>query len=309
MNATASSRSMTILGLIALCALAGSTGARAAADKQVSTPPLGYSSQAQLFWDDVDTLTWHYASTGDYDQNSQVTVADITLVGIYFKETGPFDYSTVESVIDADNNGEINGADLINVARYFGVSVAKYNVYSSLDVDDYPLSSTDDNGAATLLGSVQFADATGDSGERKQFSFTVTAPEADAYYWVRPVDDAAVEGTPSTLAGGPPPGPPVLALTNPPFGGEGTQTQPYVVDVDVDYVFSLTDAVDGDVSTDPLTEYTVSDPAAGSISNTDATLNIEDDFFGTFHVTAAYDGEANDPSTTVYMLVLPIPPG
>jgi len=298
---------MIILGLIALI---GSPAARAAAAKQVSTPPLGDSSQTQLSWDAVDTLSWYYVNVGDYDQNSETNMADFTAVGIHFKETGPFAYGTVQSVIDADGNGEINGADLVNIARYFGSRVTKYNVYTSLDAADYPASNGGPNGGgATQLGAVQFADATGDPSARKQFSFTVAAPQAGAFYWVRPVDDAAVEGTASTLAGGPQPGPPVLALTNPPFGGDGTSSNPYIADIDVDYVFSLTDPVDGDVSIDPNTEYTVSNPLAGSISNTDATLNIENDFAGPFNVTATYNEVDNNPATTVYMFVLPIPPG
>jgi hypothetical protein len=307
MNATAIRSSMIILGLIALI---GSPAARAAGDKQVSTPPLGDSSQMQLSWDGVDTLSWYYVSTGDYNQDSEVSLPDVTVVGIHFKETGPFDFETAQGVVDADNNGEINGADLVNIARYMGSRVIRYNVYSSLDEADYPESNGGPNGGgATKLGAVLFEDGTGGATTRRQFAYTVGAPQAGAYYWVRPVDSDSVEGTPSTLAGGPEPGPPVLALTNPPFGGEGTSSNPYIADIDVDYVFSLTDPLDGDVSTDPLTVYTVSNPAAGSISNTDATLNIENDFAGPFNVTATYDGEPNDPATTVYMFVLPIPPG
>jgi hypothetical protein len=298
------------LGLIALGAMVGSAGARAAGEKQVSTPPQSDSSQTPLTWDAVDTLSWYYVNVGDYDQNSEANIADFTAVGVHFKETGPFAYGTVQSVIDADGNGEINGADLVSIARYFGIRVAKYNVYTSLDEADYPASNGGPNGAgATPLGSVDFSEATGDPSARKQFSYTVSSPQAGAYYWVRPVDADEAEGTPSTLAGGPEPGPPVLALTNPPFGGDGTSSNPYMADVDVDYIFALTDPLDGDVSTDPLAVYTVSNPAAGSISNTDATLNIEDGFAGPFNVTATYDGEPNSPATTVYMFVLPIPPG
>lgn len=308
MNATAISRSLTILVLIALTALAGSTAARAAGTKQVSTPPLSDSSQTVLGWDGVDTLSWYYVSVGDYDQNSEANIADFTMVGIYFKQEGPFTYESVQGVIDADQNGEINGADVINIARYFGSRVVKYNVYTSQDDADYPESNDGPNGGgATLLGAVLFEDATGGSDTRKQFAYTVSAPLAGAYYWVRPVDGEEAEGTPSTLAGGPEPGLPVLTLTNPPFGGEGTESQPYIADIDVDYVFSLTDPVDGDVSTDPNTLYKVSDPLAGSISNTDATLNIEDDFAGPFNVTATYNAVPNRPDTTVYMFVIPTP--
>ncbi|MBN2083412.1 hypothetical protein JW859_14550 [bacterium] len=44
-------------------------------------------------------------------------------------------------------------------------------------------------------------------------------------------------------------------------------------------------------------------PAAGSISNTDATLDIEDYFTGSFFVTAVYRRVPNRADTTRYFMI------
>ena len=118
---------------------------------------------------------------------------------------GPWPVDVTESVIDYDSNGEINDADLAALARYFDVWVSGYNIYTSQDAGDYPAANDGPNGpGAVLLDIVGRASAIGDSGvDRLRFIYTVAEPQAGDYYWVRPVDGAAVAGTPSTLAGGP----------------------------------------------------------------------------------------------------------
>jgi hypothetical protein len=73
-----------------------------------------------------------------------------------------------------------------------------------------------------------------------------------------------------------PPASLTLSLTNPPGTGDGSAGNPYIADVSTSYVLFLTHSAYGNVSTGADTTYTVSNTAAGAISNVDATLNIDD---------------------------------
>jgi hypothetical protein len=72
----------------------------------------GSAGAAPLLELDVDgsTLKWHFASPGDYDQNGEVNVADLTPLGLHFAETGPFDPLSVLSVIDGDATAKSTSA-------------------------------------------------------------------------------------------------------------------------------------------------------------------------------------------------------
>ena len=49
-------------------------------------------------------VTFSYFNTGDYDQHSEVNIADLTPIAVNFSAAGPFDPATAESVIDGDGN-------------------------------------------------------------------------------------------------------------------------------------------------------------------------------------------------------------
>lgn len=282
--------------------------------RTVSTPPNVAGSAAILEFDGVDQLDWRFASIGDYNQDGLVGVSDITPLGVNFLTQSPdfpdpWPYEHAFSVVDGDSNGEISVSDLTPIGVHFNKSIfGGYNVYGSTVPADYPADAGDDNGGATLLGNLTIADdATGDPvADRLMFNFTVTAPQVGEVYWVRP-NDGTDDGQPSNLVGSSP-DQPVLALTNPPGTGSGTAGDPYVANVTTDYIFTLTDPVDGDVSNDAGTIYNVSN-GAGTIDTADATLNIEDAFTGNFNVTASYNGTPNRSDTTVFMTVGPGPSG
>jgi hypothetical protein len=263
------------------------------------------ASATILTWDPgTNTLSWPYYNQGDCDQNGEVNIADLTPIGANFGVTGAQnDPNSNLSVIDGDGNGEINISDLTPIGANFNASVlGGYNVYEEADDSAYPALPCDES-TVIPLANVAWADRTGDTNsERQQFSYVVGAPIPNGYYWVRPVDAETNEGTSSNVASFNPDAP-VLGLTNPPGSGNGTAATPYVANVATDYVFTLVDPVDGDVSNDANTTYIVSNPAAGSIDTADATLNIEDAFTGTFNVQADYNGEPNRADTTIYMLV------
>ncbi|MCB1218280.1 hypothetical protein KDL44_12875, partial [bacterium] len=96
--------------------------------------PITPASAAKLGLDELTlTLAWGYACQGDYDQNSEVNIADLAPIGTHFGKStngaGPFPPGSVESMVDGDSNGEINIADLSPIGTNFGRRVEKYNVY------------------------------------------------------------------------------------------------------------------------------------------------------------------------------------
>src|SRR5690606_9214452 len=81
--------------------------------KRASTAPATNHSRAVASFDgNAGILSWGYASQGDYDQNSETNISDLTPLGVHFQKKGPFDYFSVEAVVDGDANGEINIADI-----------------------------------------------------------------------------------------------------------------------------------------------------------------------------------------------------
>lgn len=95
-----------------------------------------------------------------------------------------------------------------------------------------------------------------------------------------------------------------LSLTNPPGGGAGTVTDPFRASVSFDYKFQLVDSLDGDVSCNANTHYDVSDEVnVGSISNLNAILCINNDFVGSFSVSAEYPDPLHSAHPTLYFTV------
>jgi len=274
-----------------------------------SLAPTAEASQTELSWNEANyELTWLYFSQGDYDQNGEVNISDLTPLGREYKAvaTGTgFPVESALSVIDGDGNGEINIADITPIgANYFASATGGYNIYESTDDSDYP-ATAETASSITPLANVSLANATGTAAnDRLAFNYTVTSPLPGGWYWVRPMDDQDNEGIASNIVEGLPPGP-ALSLTNPPSYGAGTDSDPYVVNDIGDYVFSVVHPDDGDVSTDANTTYTVTPTAAGTISNTDATLNLTDDYTGGVEVSATYNGEDSIPPT-IY-LTAPLP--
>lgn len=177
------------------------TGAETA--RTISAAPVSDLSQSELTLEGT-VLHWLYWSQGDYDQNSETNISDLTPLAVRLGAstggTGPFQPATLESVVDGDDNGEVNIADLTPIGINFGRRVTSYNVYESLDPGtDYPAS----NGAPSTLtpvGSVSHSSTLDDPKlGRIGFSFDLETITDEASYWVRPADGTS-EGTPSTQA-------------------------------------------------------------------------------------------------------------
>lgn len=170
--------------------------------RETAIVPTDPMSAAYLsYYPGTQLLSWRYRSRGDYDQNSLVTIADLTPLGAHLGAVGPFDYSSSLSVVDGDSNGVISITDITPIGASLGHQVTAYNVYSSPTPGaDYPASNEGPNGpGATLLGSIAFSAGSGSPTDRRLFNLTLSSPSMSDYFWVRPTDGVS-EGTPSTLA-------------------------------------------------------------------------------------------------------------
>jgi len=192
-------RTLLVVNLLLACIAALSASA-AAAPRPARSPlsvPTTDASRTSLSWDPAtSTLSWRYASQGDYNQDGLVTVSDLTPLGQHFGAEGPFDFSSAISCVDGNLDGFITVSDITPIGVNFDNQVTSYNVYASASLSDYPAGAGDDNGDAALLGTVPLSSAAQPAGERRIVSFAVTEPPAESYYWVRPTDGES-EGYPS----------------------------------------------------------------------------------------------------------------
>jgi hypothetical protein len=164
------------------------------AARAASLAPVSAASAANLSYDSANqTLRWGYYHQGDYDQNSVTTISDLTPMATRLQKFGPFDPDSLDAVVNGDGNAQINIADLTPIGVNFGRRVEKYNVYAGSPAD-IPAGPGD---ASTIapLGSVPY-DAKETGAGRHYFSFQLTAPDPQLFYWVRPADGDH-EGTPS----------------------------------------------------------------------------------------------------------------
>jgi len=140
-------------------------------------------------------LTWSYKLAGDYDQNSEVNIGDISAMGPRLNHsTSDGADDEADKVVDGDANGEVNISDLSILGANFLTGISGYNVYGA-DSDD--LSSA----TSTLLGNVPFADHTKPVA-RLQFAYHVTDAQAvnNGFFYVRAVLNDSTEGDPSNVA-------------------------------------------------------------------------------------------------------------
>jgi outer membrane protein assembly factor BamB len=126
-------------------------------------------------------LRWSYLHPGDYDQNGEVNIADLSALATSFGKRGPFAAGSREGLIDGDGNGEIGLSDVSPIAANFGSLISEYCVFRSNDPADYGRQA---GGKARLVGSTVLADGKG-SG-RLQFSFQ-TVMQNGYCYWVTPM--------------------------------------------------------------------------------------------------------------------------
>lgn len=149
-----------------------------------------------------DILSWYYENTGDYDQNGEVNIADLTPLGVNFGNSGPFAEDSAQWMVDGDHNGEINLADITPIGINFGERVDGYAIYAGQDGSGYPADPEDDNGvAARSVATLDLSEAMGGGSERKHFSYTDNTVELHDRYWLRSMSaDTASPASPLTPA-------------------------------------------------------------------------------------------------------------
>ena len=277
--------------------------------RAVSTPPSRPAS-ASVLTITAGVLDWHFYSQGDYDQNGEVNIADLTPIAIHFHETGPFDPNSIQAVVDGDSNGEINIADLTPMAPNFLAQVAGYAVYRSQSLSDYP-SAPDEAPKVSPLVTIPLTSATGDKTlVRLEFSYDASAQGGNDpanIFWVRPYDLANAAGTPSNHADGTAPGnlPPVIsgfnADTNPVISAGTSNLTVTASDPDGDpltYTYTTTDGTVDDtglpatvfhapavlVSKDVTVTVTVDDGQGGTDSQ-DVTITVNPKTVTEVHIT------------------------
>jgi hypothetical protein len=174
-----------------------------------SAAPSTPESQAPLMLEEEQlNLHWLYTCTGDYNQDGQVAVSDLTPIGLNFgtvAEGGSFPPATALAVIDGNADGVIGVQDLSAIGQNFKRKVTAYNVYRGSDVSQIPTPG-DAASSLTPLGSIAFdAGSTNTALDRIALDFSLSLPPAEGdIYWVRPVDgssEPASEGTPSQYDG------------------------------------------------------------------------------------------------------------
>ena len=126
-----------------------------------------------------ETLRWTYKSPGDYDQNSEVGIADIVPISIhYLKNTSAPDWNEAQ-VVDGDNNGEVNAGDMVIIAQNYLNRVAGYQVQGGAN----------ETGPFNDTALVEFSAAAGpDGGGYLEFSHELATAVQDAWYVVLAVN-------------------------------------------------------------------------------------------------------------------------
>lgn len=158
--------------------------------KFASTAPGGEGNIVSDIVMDNDTgvLSWTYVNTGDYNQDGEVNVSDITPIALYYGSTvGDADWVEAQ-VADGDKNGEVNMADIQQIVLNYWNRVSAYNIYTSPDIDDVPSGPGEPNGPGTVLRqTVNLAQANDTPGFKALSSLYMGVFDQN-WYWVRPVD-------------------------------------------------------------------------------------------------------------------------
>ncbi len=139
--------------------------------------------------EDAGKLAWSYVNRGDYDQNSEANIADLTPLSTRLGErTDDGELDELDSVLDGDGNGEVNLADITVLGQNFLNRVSAYRVYGA-DGTDPELATS------TLLQELPYsAGSTMPQGRR---SYVVDEPAgvilSGGYVYVRAWEESADE--------------------------------------------------------------------------------------------------------------------
>jgi hypothetical protein len=134
----------------------------------------------------VVTASWGYRSRGDYDQNSEVNISDLTPLGSRLGAvTNDGDLDEYDSVLDGDGNGEVNVSDLTPIGQNYQARISDYML---MHADGADL----ETAVSAQAGLIDFSASTMAPQTRRRFSTTIDpgALVSGHYYYVIPIDSA-----------------------------------------------------------------------------------------------------------------------
>lgn len=174
-------------GLLATIRFNNGAFSARAASKAPSAPgnavdDLIITSQTALSVD----LQWTEHHVGDYDNNGEVNIADMTPVGMFFNATvATSDDPDFARMVDGDSNGEVNLADLTPIGSNYGSVLTGYVLY------------TDPEGTQAIGSGVTVlrADQSPETGTPLVYHYTAPLDGGSPSFNVRPVNGAEL-GTP-----------------------------------------------------------------------------------------------------------------
>jgi hypothetical protein len=122
-------------------------------------------------------MEWDYANRGDYNQDGLVSVNDLTPIGQNFGAASGSAGWPEACLADGNRDGVITVNDITPIGQCFGCSLGGYNVYGG----------PSENGPWTLLGSLAYAEASGDPW--LHFYFPLSPADLEfGWIWVVPYD-------------------------------------------------------------------------------------------------------------------------
>jgi len=130
--------------------------------------------------DGTYSLAFTYRCRGDYDQNGEVNIADISPLGVYFLATAASANWNQAQVADGDANAEVNIADVTPIAQNYRCVVTGYTVERS--------ATPADPGSWTQIALLPFSAGTIPGGSSlKRFEYTASDHAAGLQYRVSAV--------------------------------------------------------------------------------------------------------------------------
>ena len=267
----------------------------------ISKAPASAAARAQMHFStgNPSTFSWTYTCPGDYDQNGEVNVADLTPLGQNYGTGGGFEYATDLYQIDGDGNGELNISDLTTIGQNYGASVAGYAIYRSTSPDtEYPSSNTAASLAELIHETTAEDEAPRAPGFRRRYYFSTDEPVGvKDVFWIRPLDQSGQPGTPSNRSDEP--------------IGNGQNAAPLaflkadVLDAEVPFSvnFNMSDSYDpegADLQYQVFLSHNADSLATGFGANAQASIQIVEP--GIYRAYAlVYDGAGSSNSQYIYI--------
>ncbi|MCB1187483.1 hypothetical protein KDL29_09985 [bacterium] len=134
-------------------------------------------------------LEWDYTNPGDYNQDGEVSITDITPIGVHFGQRVANSWNDKKRHIDADSNGEINLGDITPMGQNYGARIFAYNIEMSENGDD----------GFIVVGQLLVDEEEElEPGETKRFAYEFGAQYVvGGWYRVVPLDKELQFGSPS----------------------------------------------------------------------------------------------------------------